>query len=73
MKLGLVTKFYKRMKTTSQKIDDDVISANSDVIVIFLIYDQFGAIQKPDSACIFCKTYIFINSNFLFYKNWKQT
>ena len=65
MKLGLVTKFYKRMKTTSQKIDDDVISANSDVIVIFLIYDQFGAIQKPDSGRIYCKTYIFINSDLL--------
>ena len=68
MKLGLVTKFYKRMKTTSQKIDDDVISANSDVIVIFLIYDQFGAIQKPDSGRIYCKTYIFINSDLLSYK-----
>ena len=39
------------------------------VIVIFQIYDQFGAIRKPDSGCIVCKTYIFINSNFLSYKN----
>ena len=46
--------------------------ANCDVIVIFLIYGQFGAIGKPDSRCIVCKTYIFINSNFLSYKNWKQ-
>ena len=68
MKLGLVTKFYKRMKTMSKKIDDDVISANSDVIVIFLIYDQFGAIQKPDSGRIYCKTYTFINSDLLSYK-----
>ena len=45
---------------------------NGDVIVIFLIYGQFGAIQKPDCGCIVCKTYIFINSSLLFDKNWKQ-
>ena len=43
-----------------------------DVIAIFLIYGQFGAIRKPNSGCIVCKTFIFINSNLLFYKNWKQ-
>ena len=37
-----------------------------DVIVIFLIYSQFGAIQKLDSGCKICKTHIFINNN-LFY------
>ena len=45
---------------------------NCDVIVIFPIYGQFGAIRKPDSGRIVCKTYVFINSNLLFYKNWKQ-
>ena len=45
--------------------------ANCDVIVIFLIFDQFGAIRKPDSWRIVCKVYIFISSNLLFYKNWK--
>ena len=39
---------------------------NFDVIVIFLIYGQFGAIRKPESGRIVCKTYMFINSN-LFY------
>ena len=48
------------------------MSKNSDVIVIFPIYGQFGAIQKPDLGLIACKTYIFINSNFLSYGNWKQ-
>ena len=43
-----------------------------DVIEIFSIYGQFGAISKPDSGCIICKTYIFINSNLLSNKNWKQ-
>ena len=48
------------------------MSVNCDVIVIFPIYGQFGAIRKPDSGRIVCKTYIFINSNLLSYKIWKQ-
>ena len=44
---------------------------NYDVIAIFPIYGKFGAIRKPDSGCIDCKTYIFISSNFSSYKNWK--
>ena len=69
MKLGQVVKLHKRNKTMSKKIDDDVISKNCDVIVIFPIYGQFGTIQKPDSGHIVCKTYVFINSNLLSYKN----
>ena len=41
------------------------MSENIDIIDIFPIYGQFGAIQKPASGCIVCKTYIFINSNLL--------
>ena len=44
MKPEPVTKLNKRNKTMSKKIDDDVILANCDVIVIFLIYGQFGAL-----------------------------
>ena len=69
MKLGPVTKLDKRNKTTSTKFDDNVMSANYGVIVIFPIYGQFGAIQKLDSGRIVCKTYIFINSNLSSYKN----
>ena len=69
MKVGPVTKLDKRNKTMSKKINDDVRLANCDVIVVFPIYGQFGAIQKPHSGRIVCKTYIFINSNFLSYKN----
>ena len=47
------------------------MTANCDVIVIFLIYGQFGAIQKLDSGRMVCKTYIFIKSNLLSCKNWK--
>ena len=49
MKLGPVTKLDKRSKSTSKIFDDDVMSANCDAIVIFLIYGKFGAIWKLDS------------------------
>ena len=42
MKTGAVTKLEKRNKSTphppQKKIDDDIISENCDVIVIFQIY-----------------------------------
>ena len=66
MELGPATKLEIK---TSKKIDDDVMSANCNLIVMFLIYSQFGANGKPDSGYTVCKTYIFINSNLLSYKN----
>ena len=69
LKLGPVTNLVKRNKRISKKPDNDIILKNCDVIVIFLIYDQFGAIRKPDSGCIVCKTYFFNNKNLLSYKN----
>ena len=72
MKLGSVTKLDNRNKMTSKKINDDVRSTNCEVIVIFPTYGQFGAIWKPDSGRIACKTYIFIRNNLLSYKIWKQ-
>ena len=60
MKLGLVTKRDKKNK--SKKIDDNVMSANYDVIVSFPIYGHFGAIQKPDSERMDFNFYIFIDS-----------
>ena len=47
MELGPVTKLDKRKKTTSKKIEDDVMSRNCDVIAIFPIYGQFAAMRKP--------------------------
>ena len=38
MTLGPVTKLDKRNMTMSKKFDDDVMSANCDVIVFFPIY-----------------------------------
>ena len=69
MKLGPVTKLDKRNKKTLEKFEDDVKSANCDVIVIFPIYGQFGAIWKPNSRHIVYKTYFSINSNLLSYNN----
>ena len=39
------------------------MSTNYEVIVIFPIYGQSGAMQKPDSEWMISNTYIFINSN----------
>ena len=64
-----VAKLDKRNKRTSRKLDDQVMPTNYDVIVIFPIYGQFGAIRKPDSGRTVCKIYIFINSNLLSYNN----
>ena len=55
-----------------KKILDDVMSINCDAIVISPICGQFGAIRKTNSGCMVCKTYIFIISKLLSYKNWKQ-
>ena len=57
MKLRAVTKLDKRNMATSKKFDVDTMSAHCDVMVIFPIYGQFGAIWKLDSGCIVCKIY----------------
>ena len=49
MKLRPVTKLYNRNKTTSKNFDDDIMSENCGIIIIFLIYGQFGAIRNLDS------------------------
>ena len=72
MKFGPVTNLDKINKATSNKSDDGTILVSCDVFVIFPIYRQLGAVWKTDSGRMVCKTYIFINSNILSYKNWKQ-
>ena len=49
MKLGPVTKLDKRNRT-SKEIDHDFMSKNCDITTIFPIYDQFGAMRKPNSG-----------------------
>ena len=50
IKVGPITKFGKGNTTISEKLDNHVISVNCDVIIIFPIYGQFGAIWKPTSG-----------------------
>ena len=69
MKLGPVTKLDKGNKTTSKNFDDDVMSGNCDVIVIFWIFDQFEAVRRPNSGHRVCKSYVLSNSNLFSYKN----
>ena len=69
MKLGPVTKLDKKNNTTSENFDDDVMSGNCDVIIIFRIFGQFGAVRRPDSGHRVCKSYVFSNGNLLSYKN----
>ena len=78
MKLGPVTKLDKRNMAMS-KNDDDVISANCDVIAFFPIYGQFPAIRKTYSGRTAYKTYILNNYILILilhlitiYKNYKQ-
>ena len=72
MKLGPVTKRDKRNKKMSKKLDAEVMSEDYDVIVIFRIFSQFGALQRPDSGHSVCKSHVFSNSNLLSYKSLKQ-
>ena len=53
MKLGSVTKLYKRKETKSKKFDDEFMSET----VTSLSFFQFAAIRKPNSGRISCKTF----------------
>ena len=69
MRLGPVTKLEKKNKTTSRKLDVDVMSENHDVIVVFRLFVQFGAVRRPDSGHRVCKIYVLSNKNYFSYKN----
>ena len=71
MKLGPVTKLGKKNKTALKNFDDDVMSENCNVTVIYQIFCQFGVVQMLDCGHKISKSYVFIN-NVLFYKNRKQ-
>ena len=73
MKLGPVPKLDKKTKNNVKKIDNDVVSANCNVIVLFPIYCQFGAIRKSDSGRIICKTYILLKVTFYLTKTENET
>ena len=54
-KLRPVTKLLQKKQNKLKNFDDGIMSTNCDVIVIFPIYGQFGAIWKPVSGFIVCK------------------
>ena len=72
MKLEPVTKIENGNKTTSKNLVMTSFWYIMTSLLCFLIYGQFGSIRKLHSRRIVCKTHISIESNFLFYKNWKQ-
>ena len=65
-------KLIKRNTTLLKNVDDDVVSANYEVNVTFLIDGKIIAIQNPDSEAMVHNFYIFMKSNLFSYKNWKQ-
>ena len=69
MKLEPVTKHDNRNKTRPKKFDVDIMLENCDVIVIFWVFAQFGAVRRPNSGRRACKPYVFSDSNPLPYKN----
>ena len=71
MKLEPVTKPGETNAATTKILNDGLILTDCNVIIIFLVYGQFGANQKPHSRPLFCKTYISINSNLLSYSKLK--
>ena len=52
---GSLTKHDKRNTAASKKLMMTSCQQICDVIVIFFIYGQFGAIWKLDSGCMVCK------------------
>ena len=50
-------------------VENCVMFENCDVIVIFQISGQFGAVQRPDSGHRVCNSYVFSNSNLFSSRN----
>ena len=69
MKLGPVT--WQEKQYTVKKNDDDVMSTNCDVTVIFRFMTSLEQSENRISDAV-RKTYIINDSNLLSSKNWKQ-
>ena len=59
----------RETKELQKNISDGVMLENCDIIAIFRIFGQFGAVRRRDSGHRVFKCYVFSNSNFLSYKN----
>ena len=62
MKLWSVPKLVRRNTVTLKMFDDDVLSANYDVIINLPICDWFGAIHNSDYGCMICDFYFSLHS-----------
>ena len=71
MKVGPVTKLYKKNKTTSKKLAMKSCLQTVTSWSFLSVYDQFWAIQELDSGRR-VSNYLFVNGNLLSNKNWKQ-
>ena len=69
IKFGPVTKPDKRNKKTSKKLTMTSCRQIVTSLLFVRFMAKFRALRKPDFRLIVCMTYIFINSNFLSYKN----
>ena len=69
MKFGPVTKLDKRNKKTSKKFDDDIMSGNCNVIVIFQFMDNLEQSESKIPDAISVKLTFSITANFYFAKN----
>ena len=74
MKLRPESKLDKKNTKTSNVLTMTfwIKSASRYIIVVYSIYQKFGAIRKPASVSTVCNTYIFINSKLLSYKICEQ-
>ena len=71
MKIGPVTKLDKR--NTTSKNDDDVMSADSDIIAFFLIHAvKFAVTWKPESGCMVYKITFSLTITFYLTKTEKK-
>ena len=68
IKLGPVTMFVKRNTATLKKVKLTWCQQIMTSLSLFLIYGCFGATRIPDAWSMI----LFINSNLLSYKKWKQ-
>ena len=68
MKLGPVTKFDNRNKTTSKRVEDDVILKKLRSFSFFQFYGQSEVLWNLESIHTVCEAYVFTSSNLLSYK-----
>ena len=48
---------FGNTEVTSKKFEDDVMSKNCNVTVVFLNYGHFEAIREPNSERMVCNTF----------------